>query len=165
MMYQQQQQMNANRMMYPASGQMAPQQFNPAYGPNNPNSNFNSNNFNSNFNFQNANFQNNSFNNLHPTNLYNYQQNNFPNNFQNNNENHILNKKETFTIDKVREFPMTTVIIEREYDIIKEIGSGDYGKVLLATHKRTNTQVSDDQAEQLRFRNFRSLKMKIVENN
>ncbi|KAK4337207.1 hypothetical protein RND71_043306 [Anisodus tanguticus] len=29
---------------------------------------------------------------------------------------------------------------EREYDIIKEIGSGDYGKVLLATHKRTNTQ-------------------------
>ena len=119
-------QMNQNRMMYPATGQM-PQQFNNlAYNPNS--------NFNSNFNFSNNNF--NSFNNLHP-NLYNYQPGSFPNN-----ENHSLNKKETFSIDKVREFPMPTVIIEREYDIIKEIGSGDYGKVLLATHKRTNTQVS-----------------------
>ena len=125
MMYQQQQ-VNSNRMMYPASGQMAPQQFNNSLAYN-PNSNFNSNNFNGNFNFN---------NNLHP-NLYNYQQNNFQNN-----ENHILNKKETFTIDKVREFPMPTVILDRDYDIIKEIGSGDYGKVLLATHKRTNTQVS-----------------------
>ena len=74
---------------------------------------------------------------------------NFKNNFNNNNIYNNLpnnennsNKKEAFTIDKVREFPMKEIVIECEYDVIKEIGSGDYGKVILATHKRTNTQVN-----------------------
>lgn len=73
---------------------------------------------------------------------YNNNYNNYNNYNQNNNENNNGNKKENFTIDKVREFPLKMILIEREYDIIKEIGAGDYGKVILATHKRTNTQVN-----------------------
>lgn len=77
------------------------------------------------------------------TNQMQYNSNfNFYNHYhhQQNNENNV-NKRENFTIDKIREFPLKMIVIEREYDIIKEIGSGDYGKVILATHRRTNTQV------------------------
>ena len=50
-------------------------------------------------------------------------------------------KKEKTSIHKIRELQLNHVIIEQHYDIIKEIGSGDYGKVMLAQHKNTNTQV------------------------
>lgn len=46
------------------------------------------------------------------------------------------------TIHKVRELQLQEMCIEDHYDIIREIGAGDYGKVLLASHKKTNTQVS-----------------------
>lgn len=57
---------------------------------------------------------------MHPaTGQYQIQYNN---NYLNNNNENNVNKKETFTIDKIREFPLKMIMIEREYDIVKEIG-------------------------------------------
>lgn len=56
--------------------------------------------------------------------------------------------KRAATISKVRELQLPwTEEIENEYDILREIGSGDYGKVSLAKHKTTGTEVNS----QLRF--------------
>ncbi|XP_022668937.1 serine/threonine-protein kinase SBK1-like [Varroa jacobsoni] len=51
--------------------------------------------------------------------------------------------KRAATISKVRELQLPwTEEIENEYDILREIGSGDYGKVSLAKHKSTGTEVA-----------------------
>lgn len=36
---------------------------------------------------------------------------------------------------------LETIDIECHYDILKEIGSGDYGKVILAVHRGTGSEV------------------------
>lgn len=53
----------------------------------------------------------------------------------------LIAKKESL-IHKIREIDLERIVIEDEYDVVKEIGSGDYGKVCLAIHKKTGTQVS-----------------------
>lgn len=50
------------------------------------------------------------------------------------------NKKQ-LSIHKIRELQLDTVNIEANYDVLKEIGSGDYGKVVLATHKLSGFEV------------------------
>lgn len=52
-----------------------------------------------------------------------------------------MNSKRQSSIHKVRELHLDTIDIEREYDVIKEIGEGDYGKVVLAVHKETASEV------------------------
>lgn len=50
--------------------------------------------------------------------------------------------KRSATISRVRELQLPwTEDIELEYDVIREIGSGDYGKVSLAKNKHTTTEV------------------------
>jgi hypothetical protein len=53
----------------------------------------------------------------------------------------IAVKKEKATIHKIRELQLKQIILDEDYDVLKEIGSGDYGKVMLAQHRMTNTQV------------------------
>lgn len=50
-------------------------------------------------------------------------------------------KKSTNSIHKIREIQLQDIRIEDHYDIVREIGAGDYGKVLLAEHKQSRTQV------------------------
>ena len=50
------------------------------------------------------------------------------------------NKKQ-LSIHKIRELQLETVDIAANYDVLKEIGSGDYGKVILAEHKQSGFQV------------------------
>ncbi|KAH9365517.1 hypothetical protein HPB48_008771 [Haemaphysalis longicornis] len=50
--------------------------------------------------------------------------------------------KQQATIHKVRELQLEAVQVEEHYDVIKEIGSGDYGKVVLARHRETGSQVA-----------------------
>jgi len=52
------------------------------------------------------------------------------------------NNKKQLTIHKVRDLQLELVNIEANYDIIKEIGSGDYGKVILASHKLSGFEVA-----------------------
>ena len=49
--------------------------------------------------------------------------------------------KKQLTIHKIRELQLETVNIEANYDVLKEIGSGDYGKVVLAAHKLSGFEV------------------------
>lgn len=49
-------------------------------------------------------------------------------------------KKESL-IHKIRDIDLVAINVDEEYDVLKEIGSGDYGKVLLACNKQTGTQV------------------------
>jgi len=51
------------------------------------------------------------------------------------------NKKQP-AIHKIRELQLDTVNIEANYDVLKEIGSGDYGKVILAVHKLSGIEVA-----------------------
>lgn len=51
-------------------------------------------------------------------------------------------KQKESLIHKIREIDLERIVIEDHYDVVKEIGSGDYGKVVLAIHRRTGTQVS-----------------------
>ncbi|XP_015788151.1 serine/threonine-protein kinase SBK1 [Tetranychus urticae] len=51
-------------------------------------------------------------------------------------------KQKESLIHKIREIELERIVIEDHYDVVKEIGSGDYGKVVLAIHKRTGTQVA-----------------------
>ncbi|KAG8192635.1 hypothetical protein JTE90_017197 [Oedothorax gibbosus] len=46
------------------------------------------------------------------------------------------------SIHKIRELQLPEVEIEGEYDVLREIGAGDYGRVLLATHRTTGSQVA-----------------------
>lgn len=50
-------------------------------------------------------------------------------------------KKKQLAIHRIRELQLDYVDIEANYDVIKEIGSGDYGKVILATHKKSKFEV------------------------
>ena len=51
--------------------------------------------------------------------------------------------KRSATISRVRELNLPWMDdIDQEYDILKEIGSGDYGKVSLAKNKFDSTEVS-----------------------
>ena len=50
--------------------------------------------------------------------------------------------KKQLTIHKIRELQLDLVDIDTNYDVIKEIGSGDYGKVILACHRLSNFEVS-----------------------
>ena len=54
------------------------------------------------------------------------------------------NKKQ-LSIHKIRELQLETANIEANYDVVKEIGSGDYGKVVLAIHKLSGFEVFRDQ--------------------
>lgn len=47
------------------------------------------------------------------------------------------------SIHRVRDIQPQSLNVENDYDIVKEIGAGDYGKVLLAKHKVTKKEVSD----------------------
>lgn len=51
-------------------------------------------------------------------------------------------KRTTNSIHKVRELQLRQVRIDDHYEIIREIGAGDYGKVMLAEHKQSQTQVT-----------------------
>ncbi|CAN8003220.1 unnamed protein product [Ixodes hexagonus] len=46
------------------------------------------------------------------------------------------------TIHRVRELQLAAVQVEDHYDVLREIGSGDYGKVVLARHRETGSQVA-----------------------
>lgn len=50
------------------------------------------------------------------------------------------NKKQ-LSIHKVRELQLDMVDIGANYEVLKEIGSGDYGKVILAVHRISNYEV------------------------
>ncbi|XP_074599396.1 serine/threonine-protein kinase meng-po-like [Brevipalpus obovatus] len=50
--------------------------------------------------------------------------------------------KRESVIHKIRDIELDLVAVEDQYDVLKEIGSGDYGKVVLACHKQTTTQVA-----------------------
>lgn len=50
--------------------------------------------------------------------------------------------KKQLTIHKIREIPLEMIDIDINYDVIREIGSGDYGKVILASHKRSHCEVT-----------------------
>lgn len=50
------------------------------------------------------------------------------------------NKKQ-LAIHRIRELHLDVVDIEANYDVLKEIGSGDYGKVILARHKISGFEV------------------------
>ena len=52
-----------------------------------------------------------------------------------------MNNKRQSSIHKIREINLETLYIDRDYDILKEIGSGDYGKVILAQHRDTGSEV------------------------
>ncbi len=52
-----------------------------------------------------------------------------------------MNTKRQCSIHKIREMRLETIDIECHYDILKEIGSGDYGKVILAVHRGTGSEV------------------------
>lgn len=52
-----------------------------------------------------------------------------------------MNSKRQTSIHKIRELNLEYININQQYDIIKEIGCGDYGKVILAFHRDTNSQV------------------------
>lgn len=115
-------QANQNNRMYPATGQINSNNYNANLNPNlNLNPNFHPN-FNPNFN---PNLNNNL--NHHNSNIY-YNNNNLYHHNNNSIENNSVNRKENFTIDKIREFPLKQIIIEREYDVLREIGSG--GKLI-----------------------------------
>ncbi|RWS13177.1 hypothetical protein B4U79_14740 [Dinothrombium tinctorium] len=45
-------------------------------------------------------------------------------------------------IHKIRELRLECIDIDEHYDVIKDIGSGDYGKVMLAVHRQTGTEVA-----------------------
>lgn len=49
--------------------------------------------------------------------------------------------KKQLSIHKIREVPLEYINIETNYDVIREIGSGDYGKVILASHKSSHFEV------------------------
>lgn len=49
--------------------------------------------------------------------------------------------KKQLSIHKIRDLQLDTVNIEENYDVLKEIGSGDYGKVILAAHKLSGFEV------------------------
>lgn len=51
--------------------------------------------------------------------------------------------KKQLSIHKIRELQLDIVDIEANYDVIKEIGSGDYGKVILAVHKVSKFEVEE----------------------
>lgn len=51
--------------------------------------------------------------------------------------------KKQLAIHRIRELQLDYVDIASNYDVLKEIGSGDYGKVILAIHKRSHIEVSD----------------------
>ncbi|XP_017488173.1 PREDICTED: serine/threonine-protein kinase SBK1-like [Rhagoletis zephyria] len=50
--------------------------------------------------------------------------------------------KKQLSIHKIRDLQLETVNIEANYDVLKEIGSGDYGKVILAAHKLSGFEVA-----------------------
>lgn len=51
------------------------------------------------------------------------------------------NSKKQLSIHKIRELQLEIIDIETNYDVIREIGSGDYGKVILASHKSSHCEV------------------------
>nr|XP_027199769.1 serine/threonine-protein kinase SBK1-like [Dermatophagoides pteronyssinus] len=52
------------------------------------------------------------------------------------------NSKKQLSIHKIRELQLEIIDIETNYDVIREIGSGDYGKVILASHKSSHCEVA-----------------------
>lgn len=52
-----------------------------------------------------------------------------------------VSSKKELSIHKIRDLQLQNVDIYANYDIIKEIGSGDYGKVILAAHKLSGFEV------------------------
>lgn len=42
----------------------------------------------------------------------------------------------------MRDIQPQSLTMENDYDVVKEIGAGDYGKVLLAKHKVTKEEVN-----------------------
>ena len=73
-----------------------------------------------------------------------------------------MNNKRTSSIHKIREINLQTLYIDRDYDVLKEIGSGDYGKVILAVHRDTGSQVSPDQRVAEYWTELRSLNPKVA---
>ena len=55
----------------------------------------------------------------------------------------VASSKKELSIHKIRELQLQSVDIHANYDIIKEIGSGDYGKVILAAHKISGFEVNN----------------------
>lgn len=62
---------------------------------------------------------------------------------------YTMNNKRTSSIHKIRELNLETLYIDRDYDVLKEIGSGDYGKVILAVHRDTGSEVRPDQCSRV----------------
>lgn len=54
----------------------------------------------------------------------------------------MSNSKRLCSIHKIREVQLPVIDLPEQYDVIKEIGEGDYGKVLLAIHRDTGSQVA-----------------------
>lgn len=57
-------------------------------------------------------------------------------------------KRSANSIHKIRDVQLRDVRIDDHYDIVREIGAGDYGKVLLAEHKQSRTQVQSPPTNQ-----------------
>ncbi|CAG2163136.1 unnamed protein product [Oppiella nova] len=53
-----------------------------------------------------------------------------------------MNANRQSSIHKIREIKLEALYIDRDYDVLKEIGSGDYGKVILAVHRGTSSEVA-----------------------
>ncbi|GBN81268.1 Serine/threonine-protein kinase SBK1 [Araneus ventricosus] len=53
-----------------------------------------------------------------------------------------MSSKRLCSIHKIRELQLPLIEIQEQYEVIKEIGSGDYGKVMLAVHRDTESQVA-----------------------
>ncbi|XP_042908242.1 serine/threonine-protein kinase meng-po [Parasteatoda tepidariorum] len=50
--------------------------------------------------------------------------------------------KRLCSIHKIREIQLPLLELQDQYDVIREIGSGDYGKVMLAVHRDTQAKVA-----------------------
>ncbi|UXI15620.1 testis-specific serine/threonine-protein kinase 1 [Sarcoptes scabiei] len=50
--------------------------------------------------------------------------------------------RKQLSIHKIRDIPLETINIETNYKILREIGCGDYGKVILAIHKSSHSEVA-----------------------
>ncbi|GIY17914.1 hypothetical protein CDAR_113391 [Caerostris darwini] len=53
-----------------------------------------------------------------------------------------MSSKRLCSIHKIRELQLPLVEIRDQYDVVREIGEGDYGKVLLAVHRDTDSEVA-----------------------
>lgn len=52
-----------------------------------------------------------------------------------------MSSKRLCSIHKIRELQLPCFELQDQYDIVREIGEGDYGKVVLAVHRDTGSEV------------------------